>query len=129
MTVRVAAVGTGRWGGTLADAAGRGTGLSIIACTSRSPEKRAAFAKTYGCRDLPTLDAVLADREVEGVLITTPHSAHAEHVVAAAGAGKHAFVDKPFTLTAADARRATEASCRARVVLAVCHPRRQHASS
>jgi len=29
----------------------------------RSAENRAAFAKTYGCRDLPTLDAVLADRE------------------------------------------------------------------
>src|SRR5256712_12163601 len=129
MTVRVAAIGTGRWGGTLADAAGRGTGLSIVACTSRSAENRAAFAKTYGCRDLPTLDAVLADREVEGVLIPTPHTAHAEHIVAAASAGKHAFVDKPFTLTVADARRATEACRRAGVVLAVGHQRRKQAAS
>src|SRR6266481_207030 len=129
MTVRVAAIGTGRWGGTLADAAGRGTGLSIVACTSRSAENRAAFAKTYGCRDLPTLDAVLADREVEGVLITTPHTAHAEHIVAAASAGKHVFVDKPFTLTVADARRATEACRRAGVVLAVGHQRRRQAAS
>src|SRR3989449_1525382 len=129
MTVRVAAIGTGRWGGTLADAAGRGTGLSIVACTSRSAENRAAFAKTYGCRDLPTLDAVLADREVEGVLITTPHTAHAEHIVAAASAGKHVFVDKPFTLTVADARRATEACRRAGVVLAVGHQRRKQAAS
>src|SRR6059036_1244235 len=129
MTVRVAAIGTGRWGGTLADAAGRGTGLSIVACTSRSAENRAAFAKTYGCRDLPTLDAVLADREVEGVLITTPHTAHAEHIVAAASAGKHVFVDKPFTLTLAEARRATEACRRARVVLAVGHQRRRQAAS
>src|SRR6059036_1917167 len=129
MTVRVAAIGTGRWGGTLADAAGRGTGLSIVACTSRSAENRAAFAKTYGCRDLPTLDAVLADREVEGVLITTPHSLHAEHIVAAASAGKHVFVDKPFTLTVADARRATEACRRAGVVLAVGHQRRRQAAS
>src|SRR5947208_2978711 len=129
MTVRVAAIGTGRWGGTLADAAGRGTGLSIVACTSRSAENRAAFAKTYRCRDLPTLDAVLADREVEGVLITTPHTAHAEHIVAAASAGKHVFVDKPFTLTVADARRATEACRRAGVVLAVGHQRRKQAAS
>src|SRR5438552_9965841 len=125
MTVRVAAIGTGRWGGTLADAAGRGTGLSIVACTSRSAGNRAAFAKTYGCRDLPTLDAVLADREVEGVLITTPHTAHAEHIVAAARAGKHVFVDKPFTLTVADARRATEACRAAGVVLALGHQRRR----
>ena len=63
------------------------------------------------------------------MLITTPHSAHAEHVVAAAGAGKHVFVDKPFTLTAADARRATEACRRAGVMLAVGHQRRKQAAS
>ncbi len=129
MTVRVAAVGTGRWGKTLADAAGRGTGLSIVACTSRSAENRATFAKTYGCRDLPTLDAVLADRDVEAIIITTPHTAHADQVVAAARAGKHVFVDKPFTLTVADARRAAEACRGAGVVLAVGHQRRKQAAS
>jgi len=127
--VRVAAVGVGWWARTLADAAGRGTGLTLVACTSRTPESRAAFARTYGCRDLPSLEAVLADPEVEGVLIATPHSAHAAQVVAAAGAGKHVFVDKPFALTVADARRATEACRRAGVVLAVCHQRRRHPAS
>src|SRR3990172_1818037 len=127
--VRVAAVGVGTWGRALADAAGKGTGLAVVACTSRSPESRAAFARAYGCRDLPGYEAVLADPEVEGVLITTPHSLHAEQVVAAAAAGKHVFVDKPFTLTVADGRRATQACGRARVVLAVGHQRRRQAAS
>jgi predicted dehydrogenase len=113
----------------LADAAGRGTGLRIVACTGRSRENRATFAKTYGCRDLPSYDAVLADPEVEGVLITTPHSLHAEQVVAAARQGKHVFVEKPFTLTVADGRRATEACRGAGVVVAVGHQRRRHAAS
>src|SRR3989442_11142957 len=127
--VRVAVVGVGWWGRVLADAAGRGTGLGIAACTGRSPENRATFAQSYGCRDLASYEAVLADPEVEGVLITTPHSLHAEQVVAAAEAGKHVFVDKPFTLTLAEARRATEACRRARVVLAVGHQRRRQAAS
>jgi predicted dehydrogenase len=127
--VNVAAVGVGAWGRVLADSAGRGTGLAIVACTSRSADNRAAFVKAHGCRDLPSYDAVLADPEVEGVLITTPHSVHAEQVVAAAQAGKHIFVDKPFTLTAADARRATEACRQAGVVLAVGHQRRRQAAS
>ncbi len=127
--VRVAAVGVGGWGRVLAEAAGRGTGLTVVACTSRSADNRAAFAKTYGCRDLPSYEAVLADPEVEGVLITTPHSVHAEQVVAAAGSGKHVFVDKPFTLTVADGRRATEACRRAGVILAVGHQRRKQAAS
>jgi predicted dehydrogenase len=127
--VRVAAVGVGGWGKTLADAVGRGTGLAIVACTSRSPESRAVFSKTYRCRDLPSFEAVLGDRDVEGVLITTPHTLHAGQVVAAAQAGKHVFVDKPFALTVADARRATEACQRAGVVLAVGHQRRRQAAS
>ena len=127
--VRVAAVGVGGWGRVLADATARGTGLTIVACTSRSAENREAFAKTYGCRDLPSYEAVLADPEVEGVLITTPHSFHAEQVVAAAQGGKHVFVEKPFTLTVADARRAMEACRRAGVVLAVGHQRRKQAAN
>jgi predicted dehydrogenase len=127
--VRVASVGTGRWAGTLADAAARGTGLTIVACTSRSADHRAVFARKYGCRDVATYEALLADPEVEAVVITTPHSLHAEQIVAAARAGKHVFVDKPFTLTVADARRATEACRRAGAVLAVGHQRRRQAAS
>jgi predicted dehydrogenase len=127
--VRVAAVGVGGWGRTLADAARRGGGLSLVACTSRSAESRAAFAKTYGCRDVASYDKILVDPDVEGVIITTPHSLHADQVVAAAQAGKHVFVDKPFALTVADARRATQACHRAGVVLAVGHQRRRQAAS
>jgi predicted dehydrogenase len=127
--VRVAAVGVGGWGRVLADAARRGSALAIVACTSRSADNRAAYAKAYGCRDLPSYEAVLADPDVEGVLITTPHSVHAEQVVAAARAGKHVFVDKPFTLTVADARRATEVCRQAQVVLAVGHQRRRQPAS
>ncbi|HMH52616.1 MAG TPA: Gfo/Idh/MocA family oxidoreductase [Candidatus Acidoferrum sp.] len=123
--LRVASIGTGRWAGTLADAARQGTGLSLVACTSRSADHRAGFARKHGCRDVPTFDAVLADPEVEGVVITTPHSLHAEQIVAAARAGKHVFVDKPFTLTVADARRATEVCRAAGVVLALGHQRRR----
>jgi predicted dehydrogenase len=127
--VRVASVGVGWWGKVLADATRRDTGLSVVACTSRSADTRDVFAKTHGARALPSYDAVLADPEVDGVLITTPHSVHAEQVVAAAKAGKHVFVDKPFTLTLADARRATDACRDAGVVLAVGHQRRKQAAS
>jgi predicted dehydrogenase len=127
--VRVASIGTGRWAGALAEAAGQGTGLALVACTSRSADHRAAFARKHGCRDAPTYEAVLADPEIEGVVITTPHSLHAAQIVAAARAGKHVFVDKPFTLTVADARRATEACRAAGVVLGVGHQRRRQPAS
>jgi predicted dehydrogenase len=127
--IRVAAVGIGWWSGELADAIPRGTNLKLVTCATRSPEKRAAFATKYGCRQAESYEAVLKDAEVEGVLLTTPHTLHADHVVAAAEAGKHVFVEKPFTLTVSDGRRATEACRRAGVVLAVGHGRRRQGAN
>src|SRR5512134_1668775 len=123
--VRAAAVGIGWWSGVLADAIPKGTHLKLVACATRSPDKRAAFAEKYGCRAIESYDAILKDPEVEAVLLTTPHTLHGEQVSAAARAGKHVFVEKPFTLTVADGRRATEACRRAGVVLAVGHGRRR----
>ncbi len=123
--VRVAAVGIGWWSGVLADAIPKGTNLELVTCATRSADKRAAFGQKYGCRQAESFDAVLEDPEVEAVLFTTPHTLHGEQVTAAAQAGKHVFVEKPFTLTVAEGRRATEACRRAGVVLSVGHGRRR----
>lgn len=127
--VRVASVGIGWWAGVLADAAMRAETFRVVGGTARTPEKRDAFVKKYGGREYETYDTLLADPHVEAVFISTPHTLHADHVIAAAKAGKHVFVDKPFTLTVADARRATEACRRAGVVLAVGHQRRKQAAN
>jgi predicted dehydrogenase len=123
--LRAAWIGIGWWGNVLADAAVRAGTLRIVGGTARAADKRAAFAQKYGGREYGTLPALLADADVEAVVIATPHSGHAEQMVAAARAGKHVFVDKPFALNVADARRATEACRAAGVVLAVGHQRRR----
>lgn len=122
--LRVASIGLGWWGGTLAEKA-RDAGLELVSCFARTPEAREEFAQKHGCRTADSLEAVLSDPDVEAVLIATPHSTHADLVVEAAAAGKHVFVDKPFTLTVAEARRATDAAAAAGVVLQVGHNRRR----
>ncbi len=42
---------------------------------------------------------ILNDAEVDAVLITTRHNAHAAQVIEALEAGKHVFVEKPLALT------------------------------
>ena len=42
---------------------------------------------------------ILADHEVDAVLITTQHSAHARQVIECLEAGKHVFVEKPLALS------------------------------
>ena len=122
--LRVASIGLGWWGGNLATKA-KEAGLKLVACYARTPEKRQEFADAHGARPSESLDGVLSDPEVEAVLIATPHSTHARLVIEAADAGKHVFVDKPFTLTVAEGKPAVRAAEAAGVVLQVGHNRRR----
>jgi predicted dehydrogenase len=125
--VRVACVGMGWWSDVLADAMKRSGRLKIVACYSRSAEKRQAFAAKYGCRATPGYEAILDDRAVEAIVNTTPNDVHLETTRAAAAAGKHVFLDKPIANTIADARALTEACRNAGVVLALGYQRRREA--
>ena len=102
-----AIIGMGRWGQTLVDSVqGKNdAGLRFVAgCTGR-PERAAEWAARQGVRILPDFAAVLADPAVKAVAIASPHGMHADQVIAAARAGKHVFVEKPFTMTKASRRR------------------------
>jgi predicted dehydrogenase len=123
--IRAALIGLGWWGGELANAGAKLNGrLRIAACASLSAEETRAFAARIGARPLDGYEAALAASDIDAVMLATPHSLHAEQVIAAAEAGKHVFVEKPFTLTAASGRAVAEACARAGVVLAVGHNRR-----
>ena len=123
--LRVASLGMGWWSDVLADAINRSGKLTITACYSRSEEKRAAFAAKYGCRAVPSYEAILADTDIEAVINTTPNGVHLETTRAAADAGKHVFLDKPIANTVSDGRRITEICRKAGVVLALGYQRRR----
>ncbi|HZK52259.1 MAG TPA: Gfo/Idh/MocA family oxidoreductase [Actinomycetota bacterium] len=122
--VRLASVGLGWWGGRLADAA-KEAGAEIVTCFARSPAAREEFVERHNCRAAATLDELLSDPEVEGLLVATPHSTHATLVEEAAASGKHVFVEKPFTLTVAEGKRAVGAAEEAGIILQVGHNRRR----
>ncbi len=122
--LRVASVGLGRWGEMLAGKAAE-AGIEIVGAFARTAETREAFVRAYGGRPAGSLDELLSDPEVEAVLLATPHSTHADLVAEVAAAGKHVFVDKPFTLTVAEGKRAIRAAASAGVVLQVGHNRRR----
>jgi len=122
--IRLASVGLGWWGNVLAEAAVAG-GADIAGGYARTPETREAFTAKQGGRTYGTFEDVLADSDVDGVLLATPHTAHVDQIVAAAGAGKHVFIEKPLTLDVSSAKRAIAATEAAGVVLQVGHNRRR----
>ena len=125
-SLRVASIGIGWWSDVLADAAGRTAGkVEVAACYTRSEDKRRAFAAKYGCRAAASLDDVLADDTIDGIINTTPNHAHLATTSAAARAGKHVFLDKPIANRIGEAREITRVCRDAGVVLAVGYQRRR----
>src|SRR6202012_4067348 len=60
---------------------------------------RAIYPSVRVCR---TLDELLADPDVELVIVNTPNYTHFDYARQALGAGKHVILEKPFTLTEAE---------------------------
>jgi len=124
--LKLAIVGLGRWGQRLVDAASlpASAKLRFTHAVARTPEKVRAYCAVRGLCLVDDLAPVLDDAGVDAVVLATPHSQHAGQVAAAARAGKHVFVEKPFTLDVASARAAAQACRDAGVVLALGHNRR-----
>jgi predicted dehydrogenase len=101
-------------------------GLADITwCFDTVPDIRERFAGEIGCRSASSLEELLEDPTLDGVLIATPHSTHPALVEQVATAGKHVFIEKPLALTVAGASRAMTAADTAHVVLQVGHGRRR----
>ncbi len=125
--LRVAALGMGWWSDVLADAIKRSNKLQIVACFTRSAEKRNAFAAKYDCRAAAGYEEILKDPTIEAIINTTPNNVHLETTQAAAQAGKHVFLDKPIANTVRDGQAIADACRKAGVVLALGYQRRREA--
>ncbi|MBV9260522.1 MAG: Gfo/Idh/MocA family oxidoreductase [Pseudolabrys sp.] len=123
--LRVACIGMGWWSDVLADAINRSNRIEIVSCFSRSPDKREAFAKKYGCEPAPDYETILADQNIEAIINTTPNDVHLPTTRQAAQAGKHVFLDKPIANTVSEGRTITEICRKAGVVLALGYQRRR----
>ena len=124
--VRLAPVGLGRWARVLARGAQRGDVIHLASCFSRDTERRRAFQDEFGIpRAASTYAELLADPEVEGVLITTPNDTHRSLILEALEAGKAVYTDKPIAHTLEDANAIAEAVAQAGHPFAVGHSARR----
>jgi predicted dehydrogenase len=122
--IRIGIIGLGWWG------------KQIVTCLAHSPR----FKVVAGC-DLDTTMAepfaaanafdltadyhdLLKNPEIDAVAVVTPHALHEEMAIAAFGAGKQVFCEKPLALTAASAERIMAACTKAGGVLGIGHERR-----
>ena len=110
--IRVALVGAGniaRWAHMPALKSVRD--VSLRAVYSAGPVRARNYAQRFGasycCTDY---EEILADPDIDAVLITTRNQLHARQAAAALRAGKHVFVEKPMAITEAECRLVYDAA-------------------
>ena len=82
------------------------TGLRLAAIFQRKGDEA---AKAYpGARIVRSLDAMLADKTIELVVVTTPNATHFDLAKLALEAGKHVVIDKPFAATGEEALKLSQ---------------------
>ena len=103
--VGLALVGCGQMGRVHATAIAREKRATLLAVQDADATRAADFAREFrGTRTVSTLDELLADSHVDGVILATPHHLHVSQVMLALDAKKHVLVEKPMALAVDDAR-------------------------
>jgi predicted dehydrogenase len=124
--VRLAPVGLGRWAKVLARGAQRGDVIELASCFSRDEGRRSSFQEEFGIpRGVSSYEELLADPEIEGIVLTTPNDTHRPLIVQALEAGKAVYVDKPIAHTLEDAVAIADAVRETGHVFAVGHSARR----
>ena len=105
MTFRVAVLGAGTHGARYLRHALRDVpGMTAVAFCRRDRAAGEALAAALGVRYHPDPASLLADPDVDGVVVVSPPAAHHAHARAVLDAGKPLLLEKPLTATLAEAR-------------------------
>ncbi|MGC8510129.1 MAG: Gfo/Idh/MocA family protein [Acidimicrobiales bacterium] len=104
-TLRWGIIGTGSIARAFARDLALVAGGDVVAVGSRTPDGAAAFVREFGAvRAHASYEALVADPGVDVVYVATPHPFHHDNARLALAAGKPVLVEKPFTMTAVEAR-------------------------
>jgi 1,5-anhydro-D-fructose reductase (1,5-anhydro-D-mannitol-forming) len=95
----------------------------IVAVWDEIPTRGQAAAQTWGGQFYEDLDTLLAQPNIDAVIVDTPTNRHRDVMVAAAQAGKHIFTEKVVAATLHEANEILAAVERAGVKLTVSLPR------
>jgi predicted dehydrogenase len=100
-TIRVGVIGAGGRGGIAEHAHRPDQGSRLVAAADLDPGVLRTMKEKYG-DDLYVTDdyrALLAQKDVDAVIVASPDFLHEEHAALALSAGKHTYCEKPLAIT------------------------------
>ncbi len=98
--------------------------VRVVRCMDPREDLAEDLAAAHGAKSSSRIEDVLADDQVQAVIISTPHYLHSPLAVQAAGAGKHVLVEKPLACTLSQADAMIAAADAAKVKLGVMYDQR-----
>ena len=122
--LRIGIIGLGWWGKQIVTSLADSPHFKVTAGCDIDTKMAAPFAADYMFDLTDDYKTLLKRTDVDAVAVVTPHLLHEEMVVAAFGAGKQVFCEKPLALTTASAERILAACAKAGGVLGIGHERR-----
>ena len=123
-----AVVGLGWWGRNLANTLEHSDKIDVVSVTSGHPVNHRDFAEEKGVALAGSYEEVLDNKDIDAVILCTPHTQHEQQLIDAINAGKQVFCEKPLTLTKASAERMIAAADAKGLVVGIGHERRYESS-
>ncbi|MFO1296947.1 MAG: Gfo/Idh/MocA family oxidoreductase [Rubrivivax sp.] len=124
-TIRVALAGAGAFGIKHLDAIKNIPGVEVVSVMSRELGKTKEVAAKYGiAQATDNFDDVLANKDVQAVILCTPTQMHAAQAIACMKAGKHVQAEIPLADSLRDAYAVVELQKQTGLVAMCGHTRR-----
>ena len=123
-----AVVGMGWWGRNLVNTAEQSDKINVLSVTSGHPANHQDFADEKGVSLVDTYGEILENKDIDAVILCTPHTQHEQQFLDAVNAGKQVFCEKPLSLTKASAKRMVAAAGDKSLVVGIGHERRFESS-
>ena len=119
---RIGVIGAGFWAATNYLPVFRDhPDVELVGVVRKTTEGLAEFKREFGLEVATTSVDELLSAGLDGVVVTSPQSIHREHAIAALAAGAHVIVEKPMTVTLADARAIATAAAASGKVASVAY--------
>jgi predicted dehydrogenase len=120
--IRIAMIGVGYWGPNLIRNFSDLDDAQVVGCSDLSQDRLNKIAKRYpGVTCTQNYEQLLADPDVDAVVVATPVSTHYPIAKAALEAGKHVMIEKPLADSSERALDLVETAERVGRILMVDH--------
>jgi predicted dehydrogenase len=118
----IAVVGTGYWGINYVRVFTELRDSRVITVCDANKDRLAVVSERFSEVTTTTkFDDVVANKDIQAVVVATPAQQHFELAKQALKAGKHVLIEKPMTTTVAESRELTDLANKSNLALVVGH--------